>query len=91
MILIIDVLYTVIPLIDDDFMCDLRPRFFQAVCLKATRTTSASVGAASCSVFFKIKTGVRFVWRAAGEGDGTALLVSVVSIGSTKVLSTINI
>ncbi len=68
-------------------MCYLRPRFlYQAVCLKANRTTSASVSAAACSVFFKVKSGVRFVWRAAGEGDNTALLVSVVSIGSTMVL-----
>ncbi len=57
----------------------------QSVCLRATRTTSADVGVAACSVFFKVKTGARFVWRGAGAGDSTALLVSVVSIGSMKV------
>ena len=58
----------------------------QAVCLKATRAQFAAAGAATCSVFFKIKTGVRFVWRGAGEGERTALLVSVISVGSTQVL-----
>ena len=61
-------------------------RFVQAVCLKATRAQFAAAGAGTCSVFFKIKTGARFVWRGAGEGERTALLVSVISVGSTQVL-----
>ena len=48
---------------------------------------SAAAGTTACSVFFKIKTGARFVWRGMGEGHNTALLVSVVSIGSMKVIA----
>jgi hypothetical protein len=56
----------------------------QDVCLKTARVPSASAAPAS-SVFFKLKTGVRFVWRGAVDRCDAALLVSVVSIGSMKV------
>ncbi len=61
----------------------------QDVCLRVARVSNAAAGAAACNVFFKLKVGVRFVWRGAVDRSDTALLVSVVSIGTTKVESAI--